>query len=253
MEGKLWFQLDCGSGPGILGISSRAVNDGSWHSVFLELNRNFTSLALDDSYVERRRAPLYFQTLSTDSAIFFGALVQADNFRSLTDTHVTQVLGGFQGCLDSVVLNHNELPLQNKRSSFAEVVGLTELKLGCVLYPDACQRSPCLHGGSCSGLPSGGECTSVQAPKLGEGSTPEVGPLHSQSLPPFSSTPNPCMFRPPESSVLQKLDCCRVSGLTGNWVPDCRSNHLFPHHQTPFQFPIRCDFRSHLRSLQKAA
>lgn len=157
MEGKLWFQLDCGNGPGILGISSRAVNDGSWHSVFLELNRNFTSLALDDSYVERRRAPLYFQTLSTDSAIFFGALVQADNIRSLTDTRVTQVLGGFQGCLDSVVLNQNELPLQNKRSSFAEVVGLTELKLGCVLYPDACQRSPCLHGGSCSGLPSGGE------------------------------------------------------------------------------------------------
>lgn len=181
MEGKLWFQLDCGSGPGILGISSRAVNDGSWHSVFLELNRNFTSLALDDSYVERRRAPLYFQTLSTDSAIFFGALVQADNIRSLTDTRVTQVLGGFQGCLDSVVLNHNELPLQNKRSSFAEVVGLTELKLGCVLYPDACQRSPCLHGGSCSSLPSGGECTSVQGRG---GSAPDVCLLHSQPFPP---------------------------------------------------------------------
>lgn len=187
VEGKLWFQLDCGSGPGILGISSRAVNDGSWHSVFLELNRNFTSLALDDSYVERRRAPLYFQTLNTDSAIFFGALVQADNIRSLTDTRVTQVLGGFQGCLDSVVLNHNELPLQNKRSSFAEVVGLTELKLGCVLYPDACQRNPCLHGGSCSGLPSGGECKHV-----GEGGHAPVGVSPSQpaSSPPHTHTPS---------------------------------------------------------------
>lgn len=163
MDGKLWFQLDCGNGPGILGISGRAVNDGSWHSVFLELNRNFTSLSLDDSYVERRRAPLYFQTLSTESTIYFGALVQADNIRSLTDARVTQVLSGFQGCLDSVVLNNNELPLQNKRSSFAEVVGLTELKLGCVLYPDACERSPCQHGGSCSGLPSGGECTSLRS------------------------------------------------------------------------------------------
>lgn len=184
MEGKLWFQLDCGSGPGILGISSRAVNDGSWHSVFLELNRNFTSLALDDSYVERRRAPLYFQTLSTESAIFFGALVQADNIRSLTDTRVTQVLGGFQGCLDSVVLNHNELPLQNKRSSFAEVVGLTELKLGCVLYPDACQRNPCLHGGSCSGLPSGGECACVQALRAGEDIHLWEAPPHNQHTPP---------------------------------------------------------------------
>lgn len=164
VDGKLWFQLDCGSGPGILGISGRAVNDGSWHSVFLELNRNFTSLSLDDSYVERRRAPLYFQKLSTESTIYFGALVQADNIRSLTDTRVTQVLSGFQGCLDSVVLNNNELPLQNKRSSFAEVVGLTELKLGCVLYPDACERSPCQHGGSCTGLPSGGECAAPRAP-----------------------------------------------------------------------------------------
>ena len=157
VDGRLWFQLDCGSGPGILGISGRAVNDGSWHSVFLELNRNFTSLALDDSYVERRRAPLYYQTLGADSAIYFGALVQADSIRSLTDARVTQVLSGFQGCLDSVVLNNNELPLQNKRSSFAEVVGLTELKLGCVLYPDACERGPCQHGGSCASLASGGE------------------------------------------------------------------------------------------------
>lgn len=170
MDGKLWFQLDCGNGPGILGISGRAVNDGSWHSVFLELNRNFTSLSLDDSYVERRRAPLYFQRLSTESTIYFGALVQADNIRSLTDTRVTQVLSGFQGCLDSVVLNNNELPLQNKRSSFAEVVGLTELKLGCVLYPDACERSPCQHGGSCTGLPSGGECMRAgRPPRAGVG------------------------------------------------------------------------------------
>uniref|UniRef100_A0ACB8FGF4 Bahd acyltransferase n=1 Tax=Sphaerodactylus townsendi TaxID=933632 RepID=A0ACB8FGF4_9SAUR len=157
VDGKLWFQLDCGAGPGILGISGRAVNDGSWHSVFLELNRNFTSLSLDDSYVERRKAPLYFQTLSTDSSVYFGAQVQVDNVRSLTDKRTTQVLSGFQGCLDSVVLNNNELPLQNKRSTFAEVVGLTELKLGCVLYPDACERSPCQNGGTCTSVPSGGE------------------------------------------------------------------------------------------------
>nr|XP_033804886.1 protocadherin Fat 3 isoform X2 [Geotrypetes seraphini] len=150
VDGKLWFQLDCGSGPGILGISGRAVNDGNWHSVFLELNQNFTSLSLDDSYVERRKAPLYFQTLSTDSSVYFGAQVQVENVRSLTDKRTTQILGGFQGCLDSVVLNNNELPLQNKRSSFAEVVGLTELKLGCVLYPDACERNPCQNGGSCA-------------------------------------------------------------------------------------------------------
>ncbi|XP_015197069.2 protocadherin Fat 3 isoform X3 [Lepisosteus oculatus] len=158
-DGKLWFQLDCGNSPGILVISGRPINDGNWHTVFLELNRNFTSLSLDDIYVERRRAPLHFQPLGPDGSIFFGAQVQPPNARSLTDKKSPLVLGGFQGCLDSVVLNNNELPLQNKRSHYAEVVGLTELKLGCVLYPDACERTPCQNSGSCASLPSGGfEC-----------------------------------------------------------------------------------------------
>uniref|UniRef100_A0A8C9ALV1 Protocadherin Fat 3 n=1 Tax=Prolemur simus TaxID=1328070 RepID=A0A8C9ALV1_PROSS len=205
VDGKLWFQLDCGSGPGILGISGRAVNDGSWHSVFLELNRNFTSLSLDDSYVERRRAPLYFQTLSTESTIYFGALVQADNIRSLTDTRVTQVLSGFQGCLDSVVLNNNELPLQNKRSSFAEVVGLTELKLGCVLYPDACERSPCQHGGSCAGLPSGGyQCTCLSQ-FTGRNCESEI----------TACFPNPCRNGGSCDPIGNTFICNCKAGLTG--------------------------------------
>ncbi|KAI1893987.1 hypothetical protein AGOR_G00129330 [Albula goreensis] len=159
-EGKLWFQLDCGNSPGILGISGRPINDGNWHTVSLELNRNYTSLSLDDSYVERRRAPVHFQPLGPDGSIYFGAQVQPPNSRSLTDKKGPRVLDGFQGCLDSVVLNNNELPLQNKRSRYAEVVGLTELKLGCVLYPDACEKAPCQNGGSCTSLPSGGfECS----------------------------------------------------------------------------------------------
>ncbi|KAM7399908.1 hypothetical protein PAMP_019144 [Pampus punctatissimus] len=164
-EGKLWFQLACGLGgsgggsdnPDMLGISGRRINDGSWHTVVLELNRNFSSLALDDSYVERRRGPPFIQPLSPDRTIYFGALVQHPNSRSLMDSQKDPwVLEGFQGCLDSVMLNNNELPLQNKRSHYAEVVGLTELKLGCILYPDACLQQPCRNGATCTNLPSGG-------------------------------------------------------------------------------------------------
>uniref|UniRef100_A0A8C9WZ58 FAT atypical cadherin 3a n=1 Tax=Sander lucioperca TaxID=283035 RepID=A0A8C9WZ58_SANLU len=160
-EGKLWFQLACGLGggdsPDMLGISGRRINDGSWHTVALELNHNFSSLALDDSYVERRRGPPFLQPLPPDRSIYFGALVQHPNSRSLLDPQKDpQVLEGFQGCLDSIMLNNNELPLQNKRSRYAEVVGLTELKLGCILHPDACLQHPCRNGASCSSLPSGG-------------------------------------------------------------------------------------------------
>ncbi|XP_009578552.1 PREDICTED: protocadherin Fat 3-like [Fulmarus glacialis] len=205
VDGKLWFQLDCGSGPGILGISGRAVNDGSWHSVFLELNRNFTSLSLDDSYVERRKAPLYFQTLSTDSSVYFGAQVQVDNVRSLTDKRTTQVLSGFQGCLDSVVLNNNELPLQNKRSSFAEVVGLTELKLGCVLYPDACERHPCQNGGTCTTVPSGGYQCNCLSQFTGRNCESEI----------TACFPNPCRNGGSCDPIGNAFICNCKNGLTG--------------------------------------
>lgn len=83
-EGKLYFQLTCGLGdvgggdsdsPYMLGISGRRINDGSWHSVVLELNHNFSSLALDDSYIEQRRGWAYIQPFASDRTIYFGALV----------------------------------------------------------------------------------------------------------------------------------------------------------------------------------
>uniref|UniRef100_A0A665T2A5 FAT atypical cadherin 3a n=1 Tax=Echeneis naucrates TaxID=173247 RepID=A0A665T2A5_ECHNA len=151
------LKLACGLGgsdsPAMLGISGRRVSDGGWHTVALELNRNFSSLALDDSYVEQRRGPPFIPPLPPDRTIYFGALVSPQaGFGG--GGHVN----GFQGCLDSVMLNNNELPLQNKRSHYAEVVGLTELKLGCILFPDACLGMPCRNGATCTSLPSGGEC-----------------------------------------------------------------------------------------------
>ncbi|XP_033953237.1 protocadherin Fat 3a isoform X3 [Pseudochaenichthys georgianus] len=189
-EGKLWFQLACGEGEGgggdsadMLGISGRRINDGSWHTVALELNRNFSSLALDDSYVERRRGPPFIQPLAPDRTIYFGAMVQHPNSRSLVDSQKDpRVLNGFQGCLDSVTLNNNELPLQNKRSRYAEVVGLTELKLGCILYPDACLQQPCRNGATCTSLPSGGFSCSCNPQYTGGRCEMEI----------TACVPNPC-------------------------------------------------------------
>nr|XP_020474749.1 protocadherin Fat 3 isoform X4 [Monopterus albus] len=182
-EGKLWFQLACGDSTDMLGISSRRINDGGWHTVTLELNRNFSSLALDDSYVERRHGPPFIKLLAPDRTIFFGALVQHPNSRSLIDSQKDSgVLEGFQGCLDSVMLNNNELPLQNKRSRYAEVVGLTELKLGCILYPDACLQQPCRNGATCTSLSSGGFSCSCNPQYTGGHCEMEI----------TACVPNPC-------------------------------------------------------------
>ncbi|XP_060910932.1 protocadherin Fat 3 [Labrus mixtus] len=183
-SGRLWFQLDCDNTLGIMGISGRPINDGLWHAVALELTRNYTLLSLDDSYVERRRAaraPVRLWPLAPDSSFFFGAQVRPLNGQierpspgpgqSLGGPEVGDRGGrappraqdGFQGCLSSLMLNGNELPLQNKRSRYAEIAGLNEVKLGCVLYPDPCVSQPCLNGAVCSSVPSGGFICSCSA------------------------------------------------------------------------------------------
>ncbi len=90
-EGKLWFQLACSlgtaaaaDGADMLGISGRRINDGSWHTVALELNRNFSSLALDDSYVERRHGLPFVRPLALDRTIYFGALVSEEESRCMS-------------------------------------------------------------------------------------------------------------------------------------------------------------------------
>lgn len=158
-----------------MGISGRPINDGLWHAVALELTRNYTLLSLDDSYVERRRAaraPVRLWPLGPESSFFFGAQVRTatvpgerpspgpGRMQAMSERGTRappRAQDGFQGCLGSLMLNGNELPLQNKRSLYAEIAGLSEVKLGCVLYPDPCISQPCLNGAVCSSLPSGGQ------------------------------------------------------------------------------------------------
>uniref|UniRef100_A0A673HL82 Protocadherin Fat 3-like n=1 Tax=Sinocyclocheilus rhinocerous TaxID=307959 RepID=A0A673HL82_9TELE len=153
-EGRLWFQMDCDNRLDILGISGRPINDGSWHTVTLELSSNYTLLSLDDSYVERRhsaRAPVRIWPLAADGSLFFGAQVLHGPV-GRGGQRPPRAQEGFQGCLGSIMLNGNELPLQNKRSRYAEVAGLSDVKLGCVLYPDPCLGGPCQNGASCTKL-----------------------------------------------------------------------------------------------------
>uniref|UniRef100_A0A8C2Z7U2 FAT atypical cadherin 3 n=1 Tax=Cyclopterus lumpus TaxID=8103 RepID=A0A8C2Z7U2_CYCLU len=180
--GRLWFQLDCDNTLGIMGISGRPINDGLWHAVVLELTRNYTLLSLDDSYVERRRAaraPVRLWPLAPDSSFFFGGGQETGDRGSKAPPRAQD---GFQGCLGSLMLNGNELPLQNKRSRYAEIAGLSEVKLGCVLYPDPCVSQPCLNGAICSSLSSGGFSCSCSAGFTGGRCEMEL----------TSCMPNPC-------------------------------------------------------------
>ncbi|XP_040037255.2 protocadherin Fat 3 [Gasterosteus aculeatus] len=225
-EGRLWFQLDCDNTLGIMGISGRPINDGLWHAVVLELTRNYTLLSLDDSYVERRRAaqaPVRLWPLALDSSFFFGAQVRPPSGQEERPSpgpwrgRGAQELGergarappraqdGFQGCLGSLMLNGNELPLQNKRSRYAEIAGLSEVKLGCVLYPDPCVSQPCLNGAICSSLPSGGVMCSCSGGFSGGRCEIEL----------TSCMPNPCLNGADCQPVGSAFLCGCSGGLRG--------------------------------------
>ncbi|KAF4108162.1 protocadherin Fat 3 isoform X1 [Onychostoma macrolepis] len=206
-EGRLWFQMDCDNRLDILGISGRPINDGSWHAVTLELTSNYTLLSLDDSYVERRRsarAPVRIWPLSADGSLFFGAQVLRGPV-GRGGQKPPRAQEGFQGCLGSIMLNGNELPLQNKRSRYAEVAGLSDVKLGCVLYPDPCLGGPCQNGASCTKLPSGDFSCSCLPQFTGSRCELEV----------TSCVPSPCQNGGDCKAVGNTFLCGCLKGFTG--------------------------------------
>ncbi|XP_028818497.1 protocadherin Fat 3a isoform X3 [Denticeps clupeoides] len=207
-HGKLWFQLDCGSRPGILGISSQPISDGSWHHVTVELSGNHSSLTLDDSYVERRQASPRPLPVGEDWLLVFGAeLWQADGLvlHEQESRKTPRVRNGFQGCLDSVVLNGRELPLQNKRSTHAQVITHTALTLGCVLHPNPCVNTPCRHGGTCTHLPAGGFSCSCSALHTGAHCETELSVC----------IPNPCKNAGMCKAIGNAFICSCKRGYTG--------------------------------------
>lgn len=126
-----------------------------WHTVTLDLTYNYTLLSLDDSYVERwhdAQVPVHLWPHGTNSSLFFGAQVTQNG-----GLRHSRPYDGFQGCLSAVTLNGNELPLQTKRNRYGELTAISEVKMGCMLYPNPCLGALCQNGATCHSLLSGGK------------------------------------------------------------------------------------------------
>ncbi|KAL4641472.1 protocadherin Fat 1-like [Arapaima gigas] len=149
LHGRLQYIFDCGDASGVVSVHSLQVNDGKWHSVLLEMNRNYTALTLDQVHSASSTVPGIVCTLSLNHSVFFGGYVKQPGSRL---HHVPYVSHGLQGCLAAVVLNGRELPLTSQSEG-----DLLNIMPGCsVTRPLACQSNPCANGGTCSTLPMGG-------------------------------------------------------------------------------------------------
>ncbi|XP_068134762.1 protocadherin Fat 1 isoform X2 [Hyperolius riggenbachi] len=152
--GKLQYKFDCGSGPGIVSVQSIHVNDGLWHTVSLEVDGNFARLVLDRVHTASGTAPGTLRTLNLDNYVFFGGHIRQQGAKH---GRSPQVSNGFRGCMDSVFLNGQELPLHSKFKNSAFIEESVDITTGCSLTAaDACAVNPCHNGGVCSPLPNGG-------------------------------------------------------------------------------------------------
>ncbi|KAL4679485.1 hypothetical protein H8959_009135 [Pygathrix nigripes] len=153
-NGRLQYKFDCGSGPGIVSVQSIQVNDGQWHAVSLEVNGNYARLVLDQVHTASGTAPGTLKTLNLDNYVFFGGHIRQ---QGTGHGRSPQVANGFRGCMDSIHLNGQELPLNSKPRSYAHIEESVGVSPGCFLTAtEDCASSPCQNGGICSPSPAGG-------------------------------------------------------------------------------------------------
>uniref|UniRef100_A0AAY3ZWT0 FAT atypical cadherin 1 n=1 Tax=Denticeps clupeoides TaxID=299321 RepID=A0AAY3ZWT0_9TELE len=183
VNGRLQYKFDCGSGPGIVLVQSTQVNDGEWHSVSLEVDGNYAKLVLDQVHAASGTAPGTLRTLNLDSNMFFGGHVRQHNARHGRSLPITN---GLRGCIEAIVFNGRELPLQaHDRAPHAVLEELVDVASGCNLAPaEGCSSNPCTNGGSCSSLPNGGYFCKCTASFMGTHCEIGISPCSS----------NPCLY-----------------------------------------------------------
>uniref|UniRef100_F6T585 FAT atypical cadherin 1 n=1 Tax=Ornithorhynchus anatinus TaxID=9258 RepID=F6T585_ORNAN len=182
-HGRLQYRFDCGSGPGIVSVQSAQLDDGQWHAVSLDVAGNHARLVLDRVHSASGTAPGNLKTLNLDHHVYLGGHIHSSGLRP---GRTPQPGGGFRGCLDSVVLNGQELPPPGvpPRSS-AHIEAAVGVSPGCSLTaPGDCSVSPCQNGGTCFPSPSGG--IYCKCPAL------YLGPFCEVSTDPCAS--NPCLY-----------------------------------------------------------
>uniref|UniRef100_A0A4W3J9S8 FAT atypical cadherin 1b n=1 Tax=Callorhinchus milii TaxID=7868 RepID=A0A4W3J9S8_CALMI len=216
-NGKLQYKFDCGSGPGTVSVQSSQINDGQWHSISLEVDGNYARLVLDRLHTAAGTAPGTLRTLNLDNFLYFGGHVRQQNTkhgRSL------QVSNGFRGCLDSVLLNGQALPLNNKTKINAVMEESVEMSPGCSLVlAEGCSSNPCLNAGTCSSLRNGGYFCKCTHMFMGIHCEDRVSPCAS----------NPCLYGGTCISVNDDYDyICQCRGqYTGQRCqigPYCKDN-----------------------------
>ncbi|XP_061108849.1 protocadherin Fat 1 isoform X2 [Conger conger] len=185
-NGRLQYRFDCGSGPGLVSVHSVQLNDGVWHTVSLEVNGNYAKLVLDQLHTASGTAPGSLRTLNLDDVVFFGGYARQHAVRHGARHGRSPPVGAsFQGCMQALVLNGQELPLGTQGHTRAVLEDMVGAAPGCTMAPpQGCSGNPCTNGGTCSSLPNGGYFCTCSALFMGTRCEIAKSPCAS----------NPCLY-----------------------------------------------------------
>ncbi|KAK4302799.1 hypothetical protein Pmani_025146 [Petrolisthes manimaculis] len=160
--GHVQYRWDCGSGEGLVRVSTVRVNNDQWHFINLTREGTISTLSVNGE-VSSGAAPGANDVLNIDSDfIYLGARMRSDQGSGVSS--FSQASLGFVGCLDQVTIGGVELPVAMTGSSSGGAIlkRLANVELQCpALLPDAsvCGSYPCLNGGTCSESGKSYKCT----------------------------------------------------------------------------------------------
>ncbi|KAK7016210.1 long-chain fatty acid transporter fat1 [Halocaridina rubra] len=150
--GHIQYRWDCGSGEGLVRVSTIRVDDNQWH--FINLTRDGTVSTLSvDGELSSGAAPGVNDILNINSAtLFLGATILQDQKSGMSSYSHSSL--GFVGCLDQMTIDGTELPvtISGIASVGAALKRLANVELHCpeVLPPaGVCGSHPCLNAGTC--------------------------------------------------------------------------------------------------------
>ncbi|XP_050706393.1 fat-like cadherin-related tumor suppressor homolog [Eriocheir sinensis] len=150
--GHVQYRWDCGSGEGLVRVSTVRVDNDAWH--FINLTRDGTISTLSvDSEVSSGAAPGANDILNMDSNfMYLGATLSSEPESGMSSYSQSSL--GFVGCLDQIIIDGTELPVSitGTASRGTVLTRLANVELQCpgvLPLAGACGSYPCQNAGTC--------------------------------------------------------------------------------------------------------